>query len=205
MMSVNRGGFLRAILGGIAAAPVVPAVLTAGTKEKGEVKPEPGISVTRWEHDGIKFAKWIMPIHVPPMFEADNPAVSYLEKGMPLGDGKELTRRFYAPRRYVVAIFDRSAGNAVGRSLENLVEAVVDSYLRTVPVERFGKRMQEEGEDGKLEGKSCRRSKPAHVVVVEVVERPNLLGLMVADEELVPVRDFYRTSSRPEYRLPERI
>lgn len=175
---VTRKDFLRTLLGGIAAAPVIVSAAPGGLLVS-EIRE---VTSKRWTHDGMDFAEWTFPISIPPMFEsaeADKLLHQMTSVVEDRGDG--MTRRFLAPRRVIVPVFD---GREFGESAINVIaEKVVETYLKNQPVERFGNNPV---------GFNPKREMPKHLVVVRVAERPHLLGMMAAQEELVPVKDFYR-------------
>jgi hypothetical protein len=184
---MDRGIFLKTLLGGIAAAPVAASAVMADKDLSGKVVNR-NVSVKRWEHNGIKFAEWTFPSTVGPMFESadadkmvSNVAQSVVLHGKDAAKGIDHERRFIAPRRIIIPVFNRKT--TVGSKLEELVQRIIEDYVNTDPVARFGKRP---------EGFDPSRAYPTHFIIVKVHGRPELLGLAAVPDEQVPVRDFYR-------------
>jgi hypothetical protein len=168
-MSLERRGFLKIVLAGLAAAPVAAAGTTS-FKETDDVR------LKKWEHDGIKFAEWTLPAHVPPYFEAKDKTMSEaLFSGNVLGP-----TRLRVPKRYIVPVFNQETDTK--ESMEGLVKRVIQAYTDN----------QERLHTVVKDGKKLRMSEPKHFVLVRVKGRPSLLGMGAFPCELSPVGDFYR-------------
>jgi hypothetical protein len=167
-MSMKRRGFLKIVLAGLAAAPVAAAAETSFIETD-------DVRLKKWEHDGIKFAEWTLPAHVPPYFEAKDKTMSEaLFSGNVLGP-----TRLRVPKRYIVPVFNQETDTK--ESMEGLVKRVIQAFKDNqggrMPVVRDGKRV--------------RMSDPKHFVLVRVKGRPSLLGMGAFPCELSPVSDFY--------------
>ena len=161
---MERRGFLKIVLAGLAAAPVAAAAKTTSFKETDDVR------VKKWEHDGIKFAEWTLPTHVPPHFEDSKKELMATVGGV--------NQHLRVAKRYVIPVFHLKENTP--KRLGALAKQVLQHNKATGPSMPVVK-------DGKYLG----TEDPKHFVVVRVKGRPNLVGLGAFHMELSPVSDFY--------------
>ena len=197
--SDSRRGFLKTLLAGIAAAPLVGSSLGSETPTPvfGGATKSSGVDVKKWEHGGVNFAEWTFPVTVPPMFENEDPNNTLATQGFKgngmvkrasdaksrwadPSDTHDLGPRYASPRRIIIPLFNQ---NTIGASFDTLVEKTIESYEGVDVVKRYG---------GKPSNFDPTRLKPTHFLIVKVHGRPELLGLSAMAESVVPVTDYYR-------------
>jgi len=167
---MERRRFLKAILAGLAAAPVAANARVTSYREIEDVR------VKKWTHDGVKFAEWTLPAHVGPYFEEVKDAKE-VKDADPVG-----TWSVYAPRRYIVPVFNTKV---VKSSMDKLVSKVLETFH--ADQERIGGN----GTKDYPRVKGYKKLKATHFLVIKVNGKPDMLGLGAFTRELVPVGDFY--------------
>jgi hypothetical protein len=168
---MERRGFLKTVLAGLAAAPVVASANTTSYREVDDVR------VKKWKHGEIEFAEWTLPASVPPHFkEKDDKALSEaLFSGEVLGP-----TRLRVPKRIVIPVFDMKTDTQ--ESMKQLVKRVIQAFS-----DNESRLFNVKDENGNRR----ERLDPKHFVVVRVQGRPRLVGLAALHYEVVPVDDFY--------------
>ena len=164
-MSMTRGSFIKGLLGGLAAAPVMSKSATYSPLVEGSAKWEE----KRWEANDLKFREYLLPETVGPYFEearSDRPQF----------------------RVIWIPMFDKRLED---RTLEQYVEEVIEASARTEErVRRSG--MPVVDEDGKPIEYGGYEKKYGCITIVKVRGYDNLIGIAATEHELVPVRNFYR-------------